>query len=58
MKTDASGFPEYVRRPGIPNPEVIVSEKPKKMKVEFMGQLREGVKLNKAIAENLAQVKV
>ncbi|RFC34558.1 MAG: hypothetical protein DID91_2727702694 [Candidatus Nitrotoga sp. MKT] len=26
MKTDASGFPENVRRPGIPNPGWIVPE--------------------------------
>ena len=25
MKTDASGFPENVRRPGIPNPAAIVT---------------------------------
>lgn len=58
MKTDASGFPEYVRRPGIPNPEVIVSEKPNKMKAEFMFQSLGEAKLNKAIVENLAKVKV
>jgi len=27
MKTDASGFPENVRRPGIRNPVKILSEK-------------------------------
>lgn len=33
MKTDASGFPENVRRPGIPNPERIVPENLAKVKV-------------------------
>lgn len=28
MKTDASGFPENVRRPGIPNPDLIVRKNP------------------------------
>ena len=35
MKTDASGFPENVRRPGIPNPERIVSENPARRKAAF-----------------------
>ena len=51
MKTDASGFPENVRRPGIPNPDRIVSENPARGKTEFEA------KLNKAIAENLARVR-
>ena len=29
MKTDASGFPENVRRPGIPNPATIVTRQVK-----------------------------
>ena len=31
MKTDASGFPENVRRPGIPNPATIVTRQVKVM---------------------------
>ena len=31
MKTDASGFPENVRRPGIPNPVAIVTRQVKVM---------------------------
>lgn len=58
MKTDASGFPENVRRPGIPNPDFILTEKRGVMKPEFESQLLEDAKLNKAIAENLAKVKV
>jgi hypothetical protein len=58
MKTDASGFPENVRRPSIPNPDRIVSENPAKGKTEFEAQLLEEVKLNKAIADNLAKVPV
>ena len=34
MKTDASGFPENVRRPGIPNPKVIVSRQTEVMSVK------------------------
>ena len=34
MKTDASGFPENVRRPGIPNPTTIVSRQIKVMSFE------------------------
>ena len=58
MKTDASGFPENVRRPGIPNPAHIVAEKWAVMKAEFKAQLLEEARLNQAIAENLARVKV
>ena len=58
MKTDASGFPENVRRPSIPNPVLIVAEKWAGVKAEFEAQLLEEAKLNKAIAGNLAKVKV
>ena len=34
MKTDASGFPENVRRPGIPNPTTIVSRQIKVMSLK------------------------
>lgn len=57
MKTDASGFPENVCRPGIPNPERIISEKQNMMKAEFMAQLQEEAKPNRATAENLARIK-
>lgn len=58
MKTDASGFPEYVRRPGIPNPVIILSEKRGWMKAEFEAQLQEEARLNQEIAENLAKVNI
>ena len=58
MKTDASGFPENVRRPGIPNPDRIVPENPMRVKAEFEAQLLEEARLNQAIAENLAKVRV
>lgn len=58
MKTDASGFPENVRRPGIPNPEVILSEKWDEVKAEFEAQFVDKGQLNQVIAESLAKVKV
>lgn len=35
MKTDASGFPENVRRPGIPNPIMILSDRSSLVGKEF-----------------------
>ena len=49
MKTDASGFPENVRRPGIPNPTMILSENPERVPQGLQDQ---------AIVVNLAKAKL